>query len=80
MNPSPPVSARIVMQIDARDDVAVALRALDPGDTLPDGTQVRAAISRGHKIALHDIAPGDVVRKYGWPIGHALADIEASTK
>ena len=38
---------------------------------------MRAAIPRGHKVALHDIAAGDVVRKYGWPIGHAILPIAA---
>lgn len=65
------------MQIDPRDDVAVALRALAPGDPLPDGGQVRADIGRGHKVALRDMAPGDAVRKYGWPIGHATQPIAA---
>jgi altronate hydrolase len=65
------------MQIDPRDDVAVALRALAAGDLLPDGRPVQGDVARGHKVALHDIAPGDVVRKYGWPIGHATHPIAA---
>lgn len=65
------------MQIDPRDDVAIALRELGPADSLPNGVDVRAAIPRGHKVALRDIGAGEVVRKYGWPIGHATQPIAA---
>jgi altronate hydrolase len=34
-------------------------------------------IPAGHKVALRAIAKGEPVRKYGWPIGHATADIAA---
>jgi altronate hydrolase len=59
------------------DDVAVAVRPLEPGETLmsePPLT-VRESIPRGHKIALRDVRAGETVRKYGWPIGQALTDI-----
>lgn len=32
---------------------------------------------RGHKVALRDIKAGENVIKYGYPIGHATADIKA---
>jgi altronate hydrolase len=64
------------------DDVAVAVRPLEPGETLgvvsPPLT-VRESIPRGHKVALRDVRAGDTVRKYGWPIGRALADIPAGS-
>ncbi len=64
------------------DDVAVAVRPLEPGETLaavsPPLT-VRENIPRGHKVALRDVRAGDTVRKYGWPIGRALADIPAGS-
>jgi altronate hydrolase len=64
------------------DDVAVAVRPLEPGETLAVASPpvtVRESIPRGHKIALHDVRAGDTVRKYGWPIGRALADIPAGS-
>lgn len=63
-----------VLVVDPRDDVAVALRALSAGETV-DGILVADAIPAGHKVALHPLAPGDAVRKYGWPIGRATASI-----
>lgn len=64
------------------DDVAVALRPLLPGESVAlarGSVTVREAIARGHKIALRDIRAGEVVRKYGWPIGRAVADIPAGS-
>jgi altronate hydrolase len=64
------------------DDVAVAVRPLEPGETLAVASPpltVRENIPRGHKVALRDVRAGDTVRKYGWPIGRALADIPAGS-
>jgi altronate dehydratase len=38
---------------------------------------VRDPIPRGHKVAIHDVAAGAAVVKYGSPIGTATADIPA---
>lgn len=65
--------------ITDRDNVATALEALAPGQTIdrPDGiVVVREAIASGHKIALTRIASGMHVLKYGSPIGTATVDIE----
>ncbi len=48
------------LKIDERDNVAVML----DGDL------------RGHKLALRDIAKGENIIKYGYPIGHAAEDIK----
>ncbi len=69
-----------VIQVHEDDEVGVALQAIQPGQLVDvAGRQVRArdAIETGHKIALHDIAEGATVRKYGWPIGRATSDIAA---
>src|SRR6476660_4521690 len=66
--------------VAAGDDVAVAVADLAAGETLAvDGRRIvtRAPIARGHKVALRDIAAGESVRKYGWPIGRALRAIAA---
>ena len=64
------------------DDVAVALHDVQAGATVDvrrAGTIVRAkvtqAIPLGHKFALHALARGVPVRKYGESIGVATADI-----
>jgi altronate hydrolase len=53
-----------LFQVDPRDDVAVALRDLE-------------GVPKGHKVALRDIAAGEAVHKFGFPIGRATADIAA---
>ena len=66
--------------ISAEDNVATALEALEPGQTIQAGgatVQVSEAIPRGHKVALLAIRAGGVILKYGSPIGHASSDIAA---
>jgi altronate dehydratase len=70
--------------IHADDDVAVVLRDVRPGESLRVRRagmvlriQVHEAIPLGHKVALHSLAKGAAVRKYGECIGVATADIEA---
>jgi altronate hydrolase len=66
------------LRVHPQDDVFVALRDLQPGEAVragPDAIVARAAVARGHKIAATAIAAGNLVRKYGWPIGRATRDI-----
>ncbi|KQM97514.1 altronate hydrolase [Sphingobium sp. Leaf26] len=66
------------VQIAPSDDVGVALRALDAGETIHvagKAVMLAEAIGRGHKFALHAMAAGDPVRRYGWPIGSATQAI-----
>jgi len=67
-----------VWRIDPQDDVATALRPLTAGDVVTVGDAqiiLVTDIAKGHKLALHPIAEGTAVRKYGWPIGIATAAI-----
>jgi altronate hydrolase len=60
------------------DDVAVAVRDLPAGERLPGADReltTREAIPRGHKVALRALQPGDLVRKFGWPIGRVSQPI-----
>ena len=60
------------------DDVAVALRALAPGQTVRFGhaeVTVAAAIPSGHKFATRPIADGALIHKYGQVIGKAQGAI-----
>ena len=70
--------AHSIHLVDDADDVAVALRALEPGESLEvagSELRIKEPIPRGHKVALRDIAQGAPVRKYGWPIGAATQAI-----
>jgi len=71
-----------VYRVSPEDDVAVALRDLAAQETIAVGDQrvvLAAAIPRGHKVAIRTVPAGQVVRKYGWPIGRATADIAAGS-
>lgn len=70
--------AESVLQLDARDNVLVALASLTAGSAVRFGTQscrVVEAIPAKHKMALVDLAPGDRVRMYGMVVGEATAAI-----
>jgi SAF domain-containing protein len=71
-----------VLVISVKDNVATALEPLEPGRRLAlngTGLVVSEPIPSGHKIALHAIAEGTPVVKYGSPIGIASCDIAAGT-
>ncbi|MFL6628118.1 MAG: UxaA family hydrolase [Vitreoscilla sp.] len=73
LTPSP------LLRLHPADDVAVARAAIAAGAVLasPDGSLRAAAdVPAGHKIALHAVAAGAPVRKYGQVIGVATSDIE----
>ncbi len=67
------------IKIDPRDNVVVALTALNQGEEIAvEETTLCLAenITSGHKVALSDIACGEEVVKYGYPIGVAKCDIK----
>lgn len=69
-----------VLRVEEEDDVASALRDLAPGEIVRLGdlrVEVRMPIPRGHKLALHKIAAGTTVVKFGSSIGFATEDIDA---
>lgn len=71
---------RAVLKIAVADNVAVALRALEAGETLQvdDVTiTVNQSIPAGHKLALNSIVAGETIIKYGYPIGKAKYAIVA---
>ena len=69
-------------QIDLRDNVATALMALTVGavrllgDGLAEETEVCENIPVGHKLALRDIAEGEMIIKYGVVIGCATQSVD----
>ena len=72
--------ANILIVLDGRDNIAIALQDLALGLVIEQADidtplVVTNAIPRGHKIALCDIAKGDPIIKYGERMGHAFAPI-----
>lgn len=65
---------RDFIKIHPSDNVAVALHDI-PKDTVFCGITALETIRQGHKLALRNIAAGENVVKYGFPIGHATQDI-----
>jgi altronate dehydratase small subunit len=69
-------------QIHAQDNVATLLDDASPGPVgllgaAGAGAAVEAIepVARAHKIALAHLRPGEVVTKYGVPIGRAIQPI-----
>ncbi|TRW14216.1 UxaA family hydrolase [Glacieibacterium frigidum] len=71
------MSAVAALRLHPHDDVAVAVVALAPGAALPGGGHAAEAIPAGHKVALHPLAAGSVVRKYGQAIGATTQAVAA---
>ena len=67
-----------IMKITERDNVAVALEPLKAGETYL-GVTLTEDVPAGHKFALRDIAEGENVVKYAFPIGHATRPIAAGS-
>ncbi len=72
----------IVLQLDPRDNVLVALAPLAVGTVVHFGSApsafscpVTEAIPAKHKLALIDLSPGDLVLMYGMVVGEATAQI-----
>ena len=71
-----------IIRIHEKDNVAVALSPITAGEEISVGgvtVKAREDIPQGHKIALADIAEGESIIKYGFPIGHATADAKAGS-
>ena len=65
--------------LNPEDNVVVALREITPGESVQAGSEeIRALdqIPSGHKIARFRISAGEVIRKYGIPVGRAVSAIE----
>ncbi|BCU78124.1 altronate dehydratase family protein [Luteolibacter sp. LG18] len=64
-----------LVQVHPDDNVAVAPEAIPAGTV--EGTLVLEEIPAGHKAALRDLATGERVIKYGFPIGIVTAPVKA---
>jgi len=62
-------------QINPNDDVIIALRDCHKGEVI-DGVTLLDDVKQGHKIALHDMAKGHLLIKYGNIIGILSKDVK----
>ncbi len=65
--------------LDPQDNVAVALRDIEAGETIgpePDRIRVYTRIPQGHKVALRPISIHGSILKYGLPVGLAKSSID----
>ncbi len=74
--PDKPGSTPRILQLDERDNVAVAVDAIPPG-VIVRGVTARHRIPKGHKMALADLAEGDAIMKFGQIIGFATGPVGA---
>jgi len=67
------------IKLDPKDNVIVLLKDKNAGETIniQNGIDIllQDNIKAGHKVAIRDIAAGEKIIKYGYPIGHATKDI-----
>ncbi len=75
-----PTAANSAIRLHPADDVAIARVPIGAGTALEIGDfhiTARQEIPAGHKIALHEIAPGETVHRYSHSIGRASRPIQA---
>ena len=68
------------LKINPADSVAVCLTEKQKGDIIEiDGQKItlNQDTPAGHKVLIKDVAKGEDIIKYGYPIGHALQDMKA---
>ena len=68
------------IKINPADSVVVCLQAKQKGEIIEaDGRRitVNQDTPAGHKILIKDVAKGENIIKYGYPIGHATHDMKA---
>jgi altronate hydrolase len=66
------------IQINPADNLVVAIRNLPVGEKISAGgidLETKEEIPAGHKVAIRNMAVGDHIIKYGYPVGHAVKEI-----
>ncbi len=71
----------LFIRMHEADNVAIVVNqgGLPAGAVFADGLTLVEKVPQGHKVALHDLASGDPVRRYNVVIGRALRDIPAGS-
>jgi altronate hydrolase len=68
------------LKINKADSVVVCLQPKKKGDLIEvDGLSItlNQDTPAGHKVLIKDVAAGEDIIKYGYPIGHALQAMKA---
>ena len=68
------------LKINPADSVVVCLTDKKKGDVITVGdlsVQLAEDTPAGHKVLIRDVAEGENIIKYGYPIGHARKDMKA---
>ena len=76
MQDQPAKSSPRTLRLNPRDNIVVAVDAVDAGATVA-GVTATARIMRGHKMAAQAIAKGQPILKFGQIIGFASEEISA---
>ena len=67
------------IKINPADSVIVCLRPMSKGESIEVNGKnivILQDVPAGHKVLIQDIAKGDNILKYGYPIGHAKQDLQ----
>ena len=68
------------IRLNAADNVAVALKEIATGTTIPGSNVVtREIVPPGYKLAMRDISQGEPILKYNVTVGFAKSDLMAGT-
>ena len=78
MQDKPAKSSPRTLRLNPRDNIVVAVDAVDAGTTVA-GVTATARIMRGHKMAAQAIAKGQPILKFGQIIGFASEEIAAGS-
>ncbi|MDR3594131.1 altronate dehydratase family protein [Clostridium sp.] len=68
-----------IIKINEKDNVVVALKDLSKSEIIEINNtriEIKEDVKRGHKIAISNFSVDEDVIKYGYPIGHAIKNIE----
>jgi altronate hydrolase len=72
-----PQAADPTIRLHTNDDVVIARAEIPAGTMIPkENVLASARIPAGHKLAVHDIAPGKPVKRYNQVIGFATRAIQ----
>ncbi len=67
------------LKVNAKDNVAIALKDLKAGDEIENGIHVRSDIPQAHKVLLCDLKKGDAIIRYGVLLGTLKEDSPEGT-
>jgi galactarate dehydratase len=73
------MAAHMCVKINPKDNVAIALKKLDPGTIIDNGVVVQETIPQAHKVTLTDICRGEEVIRYGVSLGLIKKDTPAGS-